>query len=114
MTDSPSLRFLLQLHLAGRRLRGFLRPPGGSGLSGRATDGSWFSAGLQPGLDGLFPVAQGGPGRLWDTVESCCALWKRLGEPEVGRFGVTGLPDADLQFVWLDDADSGHRWPLPL
>jgi protein-L-isoaspartate(D-aspartate) O-methyltransferase len=71
VADNPSLRFMAQLHLAGRRLRGFLRPLSGAELTGRCIDGSWFTAGLHPNDDGLFPVAQGGPQRLWDTVESC-------------------------------------------
>ncbi|MGH4014580.1 MAG: methyltransferase domain-containing protein [Pseudonocardiaceae bacterium] len=112
--DCRSLRFLLQLHLAGHRVRGFLRSPGNTELSGHATDGSWFTVGLRTDDDGLFPVAQGGLGRLWDTVESCWALWCRLGQPGVERFGVTAPDVADLQYVWLDHPDSGYRWPLPL
>jgi protein-L-isoaspartate(D-aspartate) O-methyltransferase len=114
VADCDSLRFLLQLHLAGRRVRGFLRSPGGTELSGHATDGSWFTVGLRADGDGLFPVAQGGLGRLWDTVESCWGLWRRLGQPGVERFGVTAPDVADLQYVWLDHPDSGYRWPLPL
>ncbi|MGH3767590.1 MAG: hypothetical protein ACRDS0_28180 [Pseudonocardiaceae bacterium] len=76
--------------------------------------GSWFTAGLHPDGDGLCPVAQGGPQRLWDTVESCHALWRRLGEPHVGQFGVTADQDPDLQYVWLDHPDAQYRWPLPL
>ncbi|MPZ65359.1 MAG: methyltransferase domain-containing protein [Pseudonocardiaceae bacterium] len=112
--DCPSLRFLLQLHLAGRRVRGFLRSPGNTELSGHATDASWFTVGLRADDDGLFPVAQGGLGRLWDTVEACWALWHRLGQPGIERFGVTAPDVADLQYVWLDHPDSGYRWPLPL
>lgn len=114
VADDPSFRFMAQLHLAGRRLRGFLRPLRGAELSGRCTDGSWFIAGLHPDDDGLFPVAQGGPQRLWDTVESCYALWRRLSEPNVEQFGVTAYPDVDLQYVWHDHPDSPYRWPLPL
>lgn len=115
VADIQSLRFMAQLHLAGQRLRGFLRPLTGSELSGRCTDGSWFTAGLHPIDDGgLFPVEQGGPQRLWDTVESCYASWKRLGEPDVEQFGVTAYDDVALQHVWFDHPDSHHRWPLPL
>ncbi|MGH3427648.1 MAG: hypothetical protein ACRDQZ_08790, partial [Mycobacteriales bacterium] len=61
-----------------------------------------------------YPVAQGGPQRLWDTVESCHTLWRRLREPRVERFGVTAYDDATLQYVWLDHPGSPYRWPLPL
>ncbi|MGQ0779178.1 MAG: methyltransferase domain-containing protein [Pseudonocardiales bacterium] len=50
----------------------------------------------------------------WDTVESCCASWRRLGEPNVEQFGVTAYHDAVLQYVWFDNPDSLYRWPLPL
>jgi protein-L-isoaspartate(D-aspartate) O-methyltransferase len=114
VADNPSLRFMAQLHLAGRRLRGFLRPLSGAELSGRSTDGSWFTASLQPDDNGLFPVAQGGPQRLWDTVESCYAAWRRLGKPNVEQFGATAYHDAALQYLWFDHPDSQYRWPLPL
>ncbi|MGH3702598.1 MAG: methyltransferase domain-containing protein [Pseudonocardiaceae bacterium] len=114
VADNSSLRFITQLHLAGRRLRGFLRPFNGTELSGRCTDGSWFIASFHPDGDGLFPLAQGGPQRLWDTVESCYATWQRLGEPTVEQFGVTATIDAALQYAWFDHPDSPYRWPLPL
>ena len=114
VADNRSLRVMVQLHLAGRRLRGFLRALDGTELSGHCTDGSWFTAGLHPDEDGLFPVAQGGPQRLWDTVESCYASWRRLGEPGVERFGVTAYDDAALQYAWFDHPDARYRWPLPL
>ncbi|MGH3754571.1 MAG: hypothetical protein ACRDRP_18100 [Pseudonocardiaceae bacterium] len=59
-------------------------------------------------------MTQGGPQRLWDTVESSYFCWRRLGEPAVEQFGVTALNDAALQYVWFDHPDSRHRWPLPL
>jgi hypothetical protein len=59
-------------------------------------------------------VAQGGPQRLWDTVESSYFTWQRLGEPGVEHFGVTAPDDAALHYVWFDHPESRHRWPLPL
>jgi protein-L-isoaspartate O-methyltransferase len=53
-------------------------------ISGHGTDGSWFTAGLHPDHDGLYPVAQGGPQRLWDTVESSYVTWRRLDQPGSG------------------------------
>ncbi|MGH3565017.1 MAG: methyltransferase domain-containing protein [Pseudonocardia sp.] len=114
MADNRSFQFTAQLHLAGRRLCGFLRSFDGAEVSGYCTDGSWFTAGLNPDDDGLFPVRQGGPQRLWDTVESSHATWRRLGEPGIERFGVTAYDVAALQYVWFDHPDSPYRWPLPL
>ncbi|MGH3800484.1 MAG: methyltransferase domain-containing protein, partial [Pseudonocardiaceae bacterium] len=107
VAQNRSLQFMTQLHLAGRRLRGFVLD--GTEISGHGTDGSWFTAGLGPDNDGLYPVAQGGPQRLWDTVESSYFCWRRLGEPGVEQFGVTALDDAELQYVWCDHPDSQHR-----
>jgi hypothetical protein len=96
-------------HPAGRRLRGFLRLLDDAELSGCSTAGSWFTAGLHPDGDGMFPLAQGGSQRLWDTAESCYAVWRRLGEPNVEQFGVTAYHDAALQYVWFDHPDSHYR-----
>jgi protein-L-isoaspartate(D-aspartate) O-methyltransferase len=112
VAENRSLQFVTQLHLAGRRLRGFTLDD--AEISGHCTDGSWFTAGLDPDHDGLYPLAQGGPQRLWDTVESSYLSWRRLGEPEIEQFGVTALDDTALQYVWFDHPDSRHRWPLPL
>jgi protein-L-isoaspartate O-methyltransferase len=112
VAQNRSLQFITQLYLAGRRLRGFALD--GAEISGHCTDGSWFTTGIHPGHDGLYPVAQGGPQRLWDTVESSYFTWQRLGEPGVEHFGVTAPDDAALQYVWFDHPESRHRWPLPL
>ena len=112
VAENRSLQFMTQLHLAGRRLRGFVLD--GLEISGHCTDGSWFTAGIHPDHDGLYPVAQGGPQRLWDTVESSYYTWRHLGEPEVEHFGVTAPDDTALQYVWFDHPESRHRWPLPL
>ncbi|MGH3670334.1 MAG: hypothetical protein ACRDSH_06825, partial [Pseudonocardiaceae bacterium] len=86
---------MTQLQLAGRRLRGFALD--GTEISGHCTDGSWFTVGLHPGYGGLYPVAQGGPQRFWDTVESSYFTWQRLGEPGVEHFGVTAPNDTTVQ-----------------
>ena len=111
VTQNKSLRFITQLHLAGRRLRGFALD--GPEISGHSTDGSWFTTGLHPD-HGLYPVAQGGPQRLWDTVETSHHTWQHLGDPAIEQFGVTAPNDTALQYVWFDHPESPYRWPLPL
>lgn len=113
VTDDDSLRFLVQLHLAGYPVRLAHRPAPDNELSGRAIDGSNFTASLEAD-QGVYAVAQAGPRRLWDSAEAAYATWRRLGQPGIGRFGVTAGSDPDLQFVWWDHPDSGYRWPLPL
>ncbi|MGH3912150.1 MAG: methyltransferase domain-containing protein [Pseudonocardiaceae bacterium] len=107
-----SLHFMTQLHLAGRRLRGFV--PDNAEFSGHCTDGSWFTTRLHPHHDGLYPVTQGGPQRLWDTIESSYFTWRRLDQPDLTTFGVTATDHTALQYVWHQHPDSPHRWPLPL
>lgn len=109
-----SLRFITQMHLAGHRLRGFLLDRDDQELSGHATDGSWFTVGLNPNTDAQYPVAQGGPHRLWDTVEHASAAWQHLGRPDPARFGVTAHDHIALQYVWTDSPDAATQWPLPL
>ncbi|MGH3695742.1 MAG: rRNA adenine N-6-methyltransferase family protein [Pseudonocardiaceae bacterium] len=118
LADNRSLRFHTQLHLAGHQLRGFCRPlPGTEGvdqLDGRATDTSWFTTNLQPDHNNRHVVTQGGPRRLWDTVETAHNTWLWLGKPGVEQFGVTAHNDVDYQHIWYDNPESGYRWPLPL
>lgn len=98
-----SFRFLLQLHLAGHRVRGFapvLDVP--AIVSGHAVDGSWADVDTTSSNDGECAVQQGGPLRLWDAVEAAYATWQRLGQPDPTRFTVV----ADVDVEW--------RWPLPL
>lgn len=106
------LRLVVQLQLGGKRLRGFL-PDDRMAWSGRAADGSWFTVDTTPRPDGLRAVAQGGPQRLWDTVETATTTWERWGSPGVVSFRVTAPDHPALQYVTVD-CDPAHRWPLPL
>ncbi|MGH3697149.1 MAG: hypothetical protein ACRDRX_24735 [Pseudonocardiaceae bacterium] len=72
--------------------------PDGCEVSGHGTDGSWFITGLHPD-NGLYPVAQGGPQHLGDTVETGYHTWRQLGDPAVEQFGVTAPDDTALQSV---------------
>ncbi len=121
LTTEPSLRFLLQLHLAGRRLRGFGPTVDGSEVAGHGTDASWFDVHSVPDeavthddMDALYTVRQGGPQRLWDTVETTFTAWQRLGRPSIDQFRVTATDDAELQHAWHSNGDASMRWPLPL
>ncbi len=72
-------------------------------------NGSWAKVDVR--ADGSTTVTQGGPVRLWDLLEETRALWLRLGSPWLDRYGMTITSDR-RQFVWLDSADSDHRWEL--
>lgn len=114
VASDRSLRFIIQMHLAGHRVRGLVLGDATSELSGYTTDGAWFSVGPTPGRDGRYPILQGGSQRLWDTIECAHTTWQRLDRPDISRYGVTAPDHAALQHVWIGNPDSATRWPLPL
>lgn len=75
-------------------------------------DGSVAVVDSDPDESGRRSVVQAGPRRVWDAIESGYAQWEDAGRPEWGRFGLS-VPPTGPQVVWLDDADSAYRWPLP-
>ncbi|MGH3701224.1 MAG: methyltransferase domain-containing protein [Pseudonocardiaceae bacterium] len=67
---------------------------------------------IKPLADGTWAVRQHGPYRLWDTIEHAVAAFDALGQPDVSRLGVSALNVPGKQYVWLDNPDSDHCWPL--
>jgi len=61
-------------------------------------DGTWACHTTHP--NGTQIVRQGGPGRLWDNIETAHRTWQQLGQPARSRFGITATPQA--QWIWLD------------
>lgn len=80
------------------------------GVHLRAPDGSRASVYATP-TDGGFRVSQAGSRRLWDRVEEAYTFWDKAGRPSSDRFGITAT--ATEQYVWYDNPDGEHRWPLP-
>ncbi len=76
-----------------------------------APDGSEASIETEK-THGRYRVSQTGPRRLWDIVEQIHEFWQNAGQPRYDRFGLTAT--AAEQYVWLDDPDNPHRWPLPV
>ncbi len=63
-------------------------------------DGSWSDS--TPTRDGGHVVTQGGPRRVWDSVERAVDHWRRMGEPGRGRYGVTVTADGTHRY-WVDE-----------
>jgi methyltransferase of ATP-grasp peptide maturase system len=80
------------------------------GVQLHASDGSRASA-YATGTRGGFPVKQSGPRRLWDLVEEAHTFWQLAGCPSSDQFGITA--SVTNQYVWYDNPDSEHYWPLP-
>jgi hypothetical protein len=55
---------------------------------------------------GKRAVRQGGPLRLWDTIESAYLRWQQLGQPGRSRFGLTVNQEQDT--IWLDDPNGPY------
>ncbi|MEO7194936.1 MAG: methyltransferase domain-containing protein [Pseudonocardiaceae bacterium] len=116
--DDEGFRFLLQLQLHGvmsvhasQAFDPATRDRRDAVIT-TAADGSRAEAFTQTQPDGSHRVVQSGPRRIWDTVEATHRLWRDLGRPTPGHFGV--VTNHTTQFAWFGDDDSWHRWPLPL
>ncbi|WP_410577239.1 methyltransferase domain-containing protein [Amycolatopsis sp. lyj-108] len=91
---------------AGLQLPGVTAAREGQSTTLLHPDGSWMRH-RQRGSE--FEVAEGGPRRLWEIVESAYEEWRELGEPGRDRFGLS--LDGEDQVIWLDSPD-GRSWPL--
>ncbi|MGH3852515.1 MAG: methyltransferase domain-containing protein [Pseudonocardiaceae bacterium] len=109
LAHDPDLALFLWLHLPGLRVAG--NHQAGSVVA-HTTD-SLAEAQLAPGRDGTWEVVHRGPRRLWDTIEHAATAFQALGHPDRARYGVTALDDPDHQYVWLDDPNGTHSFPLP-
>ena len=69
-------------------------------------------AGIQPLADGTWAVKQHGSYCLWDTFEHAVTAFDALDRPDATRLGVTALNVPGKQYVWLDNPESDHCWPL--
>jgi methyltransferase of ATP-grasp peptide maturase system len=107
--DGP-LAFFAQLHLpAGTQLR---RTGEGDDLVTRliAPDGSWCDVSHRSDHARRYRAVEGGPQRLWRTVEGALERYMALGRPAWQRFGITA--SATHQSIWLDSPGSGLTWPI--
>lgn len=116
--DSKDFLVLLQFELPGLRMicsTDIFDPMerrDRRGILAYADDGSHSQVIDEPEVNGQYRVIQGGPRRLWDTVETAHDLFARLTNPSPCRFGV--VANQSIQFVWLDNDMNWFRWPLPL
>lgn len=104
--------FLAALHLGDGLSYGYAGPdpqhdPAAVWLS--SSDGSWAEIDLTSD-DGHHQVTEAGPRHLWAIVEEADATWRRLGQPDWQRFGLTVTPHQNT--LWLDRPDSPYSWAL--
>ncbi|RSM46382.1 methyltransferase domain-containing protein [Amycolatopsis balhimycina DSM 5908] len=108
LLDRPELALFLWLHAPGLRLAG----SAAHGVVVAERGPARAEVDVTPVAEGTWVVRQSGPYRLWDTVEHAVAAFDALGEPDAARLGVTALNVPGKQYVWLDDPDRDHCWPL--
>ncbi len=110
--ENPPLWFLLHLWQRGRIGFGYAKDPntGGPGPVFFSTeDGSWCELSAAD-EHGTREVWEGGPRRLWASIEAATEFWRQQGEPGWDRFGLTVTHGRHT--IWLDAPDSGHSWPI--
>jgi len=110
--ENVPLWFLLHLWQGGRVGFGYAMDPvtrGPGTVFFSAEDGSWCELSTA-GDDGIRDVWEGGPRRLWASIEAAMEFWRHQGEPGWDRFGLTVQPDHHT--IWLDTPDSHHQWPI--
>lgn len=66
-----------------------------------ADDGSWSDATPTDNGSG-YTVTQGGPRRVWDSVERAVGTWRAIGEPSRDRYGLTVTTDGTHSY-WIDE-----------
>lgn len=111
--DDPVFAFFGQLHLPAALALG--RSLTGTEITGTwlaTRDGTWCDIRAGRDRDGTHVVTEGGHQQLWRQIERAYQTWNDLDRPGWDRFGLTVTLDA--QWVWLDDPDGPHRWPLPI
>lgn len=109
---AADLLLFLHLHIPGLQV-GTVDRDDGPTVNVTAS-GSYADARLTETSPGRWPTVQRGARRLWDTIEHAVRRWEELGKPPRDRFGISALDDADRQYVWLDDPDGPHSWPMSL
>ena len=106
--EIPPLWFLINLWQGpvgfGYTLDSDTRQPTGALYT--AADGSWCHTITE---SGRHTVAEGGPRRLWSTIEHAATRWRELDEPDWDRLGLT-VSRAE-QTVWIDHPE-GPAWNL--
>jgi methyltransferase of ATP-grasp peptide maturase system len=97
--NDTDLRFMLQLTDLTLQHLWRSQDNGTDTLHLSAEDGSWAQA--QPHRDQTL-ITQGGPRRIWPTIEHATTRWNQLGRPIRDRFGLTATTTGTIRDYWLD------------
>ncbi|MFF1756108.1 methyltransferase [Streptomyces sp. NPDC058266] len=108
--NMPDSGFVAQLALPNSR--SFFMPDDDGRLRVYVLDAANESFAVLTAAGAGWLVREGGPVSLWAEVEQSLALWHAAGSPAATEFGVS--VEAGRQRVWLDNAEDGPSWRLPV
>lgn len=109
LQNDVHLRFALRVALPHLRIA-LARDADGLNAWIHDTERSWTVLSAIGG--GRTIATQGGPRRLADELEAAWDTWLDLGKPALYDFGMTVTDSGTTQYMWVNDADRGPRWPI--
>ncbi|MYR83655.1 methyltransferase domain-containing protein [Streptomyces sp. SID685] len=109
LQDDVHLRFALRVAAPHLRIA-LARDADGLNAWIHDTERSWTV--LSAIGDGRTVVTQGGPRHLADELEAAWDTWLQAGSPSLYDFGMTVTDSGTTQYMWVNDADCGPRWPI--
>lgn len=112
LNASSALLLFCQLHAPGLRMTMATVHRGSGASLITYTNAALAEVPIDSLPQGGWLALQRGTHRLWDILETAVRTWHEQDEPGHARLGITALDDADRQYVWLDDPDGTHSWPL--
>jgi protein-L-isoaspartate O-methyltransferase len=109
LQDDVHLRFALRVALPHLRIA-LARDADGLNAWIHDTERSWTMLSAVGG--GRMVATQGGPRSLADELEAAWNTWLEVGKPSLYDFGMTVTDSGATQYMWVNNADSGPRWPI--
>ncbi|WP_435279658.1 methyltransferase domain-containing protein [Streptomyces sp. 1222.5] len=109
LQDDVHLRFALRVAAPHLRIA-LARDADGLNAWIHDTERSWTV--LSAIGDGRTIATQGGPRHLADELEAAWDTWLEVGRPSLYDYGMTVTDSGTTQYMWVNDGDSGPRWPI--
>ncbi len=112
ITASTALLLFCQLHAPGLQITTTTAYENNEASLIAHTDTALAEVLIDPLPNGRWLTIQRGTHRLWDILETAVQSWREQDEPTPSRLGITALDAPDRQYIWLDDPNGTHSWPL--
>ncbi|MBY8845549.1 methyltransferase domain-containing protein [Streptomyces sp. SP2-10] len=109
LQDDVHLRFALRVAAPSLRIT-LARDADGLNAWIHDTERSWTVLSAIGG--GRTVATHGGPRSLADELEAAWDTWLALDRPALYDYGMTVTDSGTTQYMWVNDADRGPRWPI--